>query len=726
MNEQAPTSVTIETGPEDRPPVRKLNTEDLRMLGLELERRFKRFRSDRHQIEQRWLRNLRQYLGVYDESIEKAIPTSKSKAYPRLTRVKVLSVLSRLMNLMFPGNEKNWELTASPSPDMDPEEVHRVIEEMMQADMDAGAQPEPPSRETVRRAVQRLAQQRAAELEVEIDDQLQEIGGDQSMDYISMIRQVIRSGVLYGVGVIQGPYVSEKEVTVWDIGEDGMPAVETQSTFRPVFEFLPVWDFYPDMTARTLHEMDGHFTRKVLSRSQMRDLMRRQEFIKGQIKKILSRHPQGNFKAQSFETELRNLGNDKQTIGDEASSDSSPRYEVIIWHGPVSGETLHTAGVDVPEDARHEDIDATIWMVENTVIRADVNPWRAMGREVRMTHTFVFDEDDTSPVGNGLPNIMRDSQMSICAATRMLLDNASIVAGPMLEINTELLEPGQDTSEVAPYRIWLREGTGQEAALPAVRDISLNAHMQELLQVIELFMRFVDQETFVGPGAGGEMQGRAVSEPMRTAAGASMLRADAALPFKDVVRNFDGLTQSVLMSLVQFNEAFNPKIQPGDYNVIARGATSLIAKEVRGMQVDQLAQTLSEEDKMHVDERKFIEARFAVRDLAGLLVSPDEADRRKRARDEQAQQLQAQQQEMAQAQVRKVLSDALRNVAQSKKAETAAEAEAVTAMLDVLQRGLGVTDDGSQGQEGSGGGAASGSRALDGGGPPQGMGGLAS
>ena len=32
---------------------------------------------------------------------------------------------------------------------------------------------------------------------------------------------------------------------------------------------------------------------------------------------------------------------------------------------------------------------------------------------------------------------------------------------------------------------------------------------------------------------------QAPSEPMRTAAGASMLRGDAALPFKDIVRSFD-------------------------------------------------------------------------------------------------------------------------------------------------------------------------------------------
>ena len=107
------------------------------------------------------------------------------------------------------------------------------------------------------------------------------------------------------------------------------------------------------------------------------------------------------------------------------------------------------------------------------------------------------------------------------------------------------------------------------------------------------------------------------SEPMRSAAGASMLRGDAALPFKDIVRNFDSFTQSMINALVQFNRKFNPgRAAEGDYNVIARGATSLIAKEVRGMQIDQLLQTmptLAESVTTHTDERKFAEAVYKVR-----------------------------------------------------------------------------------------------------------------
>jgi hypothetical protein len=168
-----------------------------------------------------------------------------------------------------------------------------------------------------------------------------------------------------------------------------------------------------------------------------------------------------------------------------------------------------------------------------------------------------------------------------------------------------------------------------------------------------------------------------------------MLRGDAALPFKDIVRNFDAFTQSIIVSVVQFNRKFNPDDAPeGDYNVIARGATSLIAKEIRGIQVDQLSQTLSPEERVHVDERKLVEARFAVRDLVNLLVPPDEAKRRQAQAAQAAQEQQQQTGELTAATIRKTLAEAFKNVTQGQKNVTAADAATISAALDVLEKGL--------------------------------------
>jgi hypothetical protein len=101
-----------------------------------------------------------------------------------------------------------------------------------------------------------------------------------------------------------------------------------------------------------------------------------------------------------------------------------------LWKGPVSAKKLSELGADIADAKMSDDIDAEVWMIDGNVIKADINPWRKLGLDVKTVHTFLFDEDDTSPIGNGLPNVVRDSQMSICAATRMTLDNAGVTCGP--------------------------------------------------------------------------------------------------------------------------------------------------------------------------------------------------------------------------------------------------------------------------------------------------------
>jgi hypothetical protein len=668
----------------DNSPVLELKPEELKRLGEKLNSLFSQYKSDRRIAELKWLRNLRQYLGLYDPEIEKELSANRSKAYPRITRVKCISILSRLMNLMFQGSERNWEIKASPSPDMSVEDVKEAIAKAQEEDQEAGIQQEMDI-DYVMNAVQTLADSRAVDLSRYIDDQLQELGGDQTLDYVALNRKVINSGILYGLGVLRGPYVREQHKAVWSLDSMGQPQVKKRKVYKPMFEFLSIWDFYPDMSAKTLYSMDGYFTRVVMSRSQVRALADRPDFFKDQIKNWLSRNSQGNYRPQPFETELRAMG---VKVNVNEMKAETMKYEIVVWHGPISGEFLMAAGVSVPDSKKADEIDAEVWLIDGNVIKADINPWRKLGVDVSTVHTFLFDEDDTSPVGNGLPNVIRDSQMSLAAATRMLLDNASVTCGPNIEVNTDLLRPDQDLANISAYKIWYREGDGPEAQWPAVRPVVVDGHMDELLKVIDLFMKFADTETFVNPATGGDQE-KMPSEPMRTAAGASMLRGDAALPFKDIVRSFDQFTQSVIQSIVKFNQKFNPDDAPeADFNIIARGATSLIAKEVRGMQMDQLAQTLRPEDLVHINDRKFIEARFAIRDMQDFLVSEDEAKRRQKAQDDQNSKMQQMQIEQAEAEKRKTLADAFKGITQGQKNTASAQAEQVGAALTVLEKGL--------------------------------------
>lgn len=695
-------SVTVEPTPDGPPPAPRINGVVLRQLGAQYKSLFDKYAAERIPAEQKWLKNLRQYLGIYDPEVERQLPKNRSRAYPRLTRVKCISLLSRVMNLMFPGNEDNWELRASPSPEMDPEAVALAVQELITELSAGGEQPEL-TQEFIDEAVRRLATKSARKLTELIKDQLLEIGGDQTADWISLNRKVCDSGIKFGIGVLEGPYVRKIQQSGWVAVEGGKFQPVTREIFKPQYDFLPVWDYYPDMSARTLPGGEGYFVRKVLGRSALRKLANRKDFFPTVVKEVITNIPSGNYKPKSFETELRTMG--LSSHADTTSSQASARekYEVIIWRGPVSAVRLREAGAEVPDNMMADDVEAELWMVENYIIKAEINPWRKLGIDMRTVHVFSFDEDDTSPISQGLPGIVRDSQMSIAAAVRMSLDNASITCGPNLEINTALMRADQDLTAIEPYKIWYRDDEGITAQYPAVRRVEIDGHLNELQMLVKMFLEFAEIETFIGPSTGGDMT-KVPSEAMRTAAGGSMLRGDAALPFKDIVRNYDCFTQSVIWSIVQFNKKFNPdQAPPGDYDVIARGATSLIAKEVRGMQLDVLAQTLTDDERDHVDERRFVEARFASRDLEGILVTPDEVKRRKAGKAQQMADQQALAEERQRAEIKDILTNALKNVAQSQVNTAKADKAALEAAISMMDSQEGSEDD----TEGTGGGAGS-------------------
>lgn len=665
--------------------VRVPNFDKLKQLGQRMGALFLEYERDRRLCELRWAKAARQFLGQYDPDIERMLEKTRSSAYPKLTRVKCVSMLSRLMNLLFPSSEKNWTVTCSKVPNLTEEDMQMVLDAI-------GANTDPNMTiedKLIELAIVEFAKERSANLELEIEDQLQELGGDKQVDYVALCRKVLMSGIIYGMGVLKGPFARIQQQRTWARNEQGKLIPKVIDAYRPQFEFTAIWDYYPDMSAKYLHQMDGQFQRIVLSRHQLRDLADRPDFFADVITAYLRDHPKGNYKRRTYEAEIKAMGS-QVNVNDQ----SGRKYEVLVWDGYISGHEMLAAGFDVTDDKLSEQTEAIVWVLDGEVIKCDMNPWVMLdvNFKVNTYHHFIFEEDESTITGNGLPNIMRDSQMAVAGGARMLLDNASVTCGPQLEVNLALLRQDQDLSSVHAYKVWYRDDMGVDASVPAVKNISIDSHMTELMKVIDLFKDFADTETFVNAATGGDMQ-KGPSEPFRTATGASLLKGDAALPFKDVVRNFDIFTQSVISSVVAFNAQFNPKATiRGDHQVIPRGATSLIAKEVRGMVLDNLAQTLSPEDQRYLNRWALLRERLAVRDVdvaGGLLCSKDEAKQRDAAAEAQAKAKADQLDELMRAEVRKILADAVKALTQSDKNAAAADATSAKTQIEVANQMLG-------------------------------------
>lgn len=647
----------------------------LKALGVRLVTRFNDYKRERREVEVQWLRNLRQYLGQYDPEILEKIEPDRSRAYPKLTRIKVVSMVSRLMALLFPTSEKNWGLQASKSPTFAASTVQQVLDVWAQSNPNAQI-----TKKELDRILKKAASIMAEKMEEEIDDQLMDIGGSAAMDYVALVRKVIFSAVLYGPGILKGPMTVSRRQGVYQITTSGV-MVDEQDVLRPYYEHVPCWDYYPDMAAKTFAQMDGQFQRHVFSRHQLRKLADRNDFLGDRVKRYLETHQDGNYRRETYESELKVLG------GANNVKDNGRKFEVIEYWGYVFGHELRAAGVQVADNKLSDETRATIWMVDGEVIKAAADPFPD---GVQMYHEFVFEEDEVNLMGSGLPPICRDSQLGVCASTRMLIDNASVTCGPQLEVNVDLLRLDQDTKGVKPFKVWYREGDGQAAATPAVRNITIDSHIPELMQMVDLFMGFADKETFVSPATNGDME-NSPSEPMRTSSGASMILGNAALPFRDIVRNFDQFTMSVIHSLTEWNRLFNPNEDiKGDLQPVARGATSLIAKEVRAMALDNLATTLREDEAVYIDMRELARSRISVRDLPTerLMLSDDDVQKKQDAAAQKQQQQEALQEEALRATIRKELADAFKATSQAKKNLDGADAAIFNAVMAAIEKGL--------------------------------------
>ncbi len=297
------TEIQEEIG-EETPFIPVIDKEKMKRLGVTLFSRFSQYQRDRMELELQWLKNIRQFRGIYDPEIERRIGDDQSRAYPKVTRTKVIGTVARLMEMLFPQTEKNWGIAPSPLPDLSTGDLQSVLDHLAEEHPD-----QPINDEQIEKAVMSFAKAKADRMEKKIEDQLSEV------EYIQLARRIIFSGVLYCTGVLKGPMVKRVKGRTWSQDPySGKLVAKEIEKLQPVWEQVPVWNYYPDLSAKEFDQMDGQFERHISSRSQFRDLAKRPDFMADVVKKILREKEGGNYKEQHWETMLRIKGDRKNVV----------------------------------------------------------------------------------------------------------------------------------------------------------------------------------------------------------------------------------------------------------------------------------------------------------------------------------------------------------------------------------------------------------------------------
>jgi len=598
----------------------KRNSEVMSAFGWRLKNQFAVNESHRRPKELEWLESLRQYKGLYDPDVK--IQTGNSRVYPKLTRSKVNIVLSRLHEMLFPDTDKNWEITPTPEPAISKAKVLEIAQTLTQVDEETGEMI-PPNEEELANGIREYAKKTAERMERVMDDQFLE------MDYAEETKKVLRSGLMYGTGVMKGVLINSHKKHHWVSVQGGDYAEDTVEEESPFYQSIRLWDWYPDMTVTEASKAEGFYERHIMTKHDLRELAKRTDFFGDVILDFLKEQPNGNYVAKPWEVDLQVIevesgsGKNTATVSGAVAADEKSRstnrqlgkkYEVLEYWGYVDGSDLEGCGIEIPDVAL--EYSANVWVLGNVVIKAAL-----YDGALDIYKIFYYEKDETSIFGEGLARVMRHSQLAVSAGARMVLDNGAVVAGPQVEVNLSLCSPDTDVNSFYARKIWYREGKGVEAQYPAVRGLEFNSHIPELINIIELFKSFGDEETTLPTWLIGQMTNNETAQA--TSGRMSMITVS----IKDVVKNFDAFTEKIINDLYAWNMDFNPRTDiKGDFKCNPRGVASLVMKEIRMQALNQMSQTLSEEDWLYIPRREFLAEKIKAHDIRLTLRSEEEVD----------------------------------------------------------------------------------------------------
>ena len=612
---------------------------EIQSLGSRLSDVFTEYKDARKETENEWLKDLRQFQGMYEPEVLARLNESgaRSKVFVGLTRTKVMAAYSRIVDLLFQHGDSYFGIEPTPIPQLEPLKAMQMREQavMQITAASGGMAPElnedliaarmSELEEEFLEAEQIIAKEAAEKMAVEIHDQLIEANAEQKL------KEAILESTIFGSGAIKAGTIRIDRVQSYSriqdptTGQTGFALSQIEKAM-PEVESVSIFDLYPDPYCTSLEDCEGLFRRHVLTRSQLRDLADRPGFDGEMIRYLIKHNRQGNHTEEDHEKTRRRIA------GINEYSESSNRFEVIEYWGEIDGYELEEHGVDIPEGTDLSDyFSSCVWFSGGKVIKVMLNP--IQGYRVPY-HIFPYERSPHQFWGTGVPRMMRDSQTTMNAATRIWIDNLALSSGPMMEVNTDLLAAGEDPTDIHPWRVFLREGG--DGSMAAVRFYQPVANANGLNQIVELFRRFADETTSLPSYTHGE-QTRSLN---KTATGISMLMGAANVALKSTIKNIDDfLLEPMVSALFHFNMEFgtNEKAK-GDLKVISRGSTALIQKEVQSQRLLQFLSLVSNPmDAALVDRNQLL------RDIAQSLdIDPDEVIKsEERLQAEQALQNQA-------------------------------------------------------------------------------------
>lgn len=553
----------------------------------ELEAEAKRRVGKRVNLEKRWIADLLQYHGVYEDKILQALKEQEgSELFLNVTRHKTNTASAKLFDMLFPTDDRNWAISPTPVPQIEEDieaanakgqEVADLANRMMEQGQAEQAEEMVAEAEQIlvasreARAVRDKARAASKRMDREIDDQLREC------DYNAECREAIDDACKLGTGIMKGPVKSERPVRKWveDPVTGEMRLEYDLKAMRGAYYRTDPWHWFPDDSVKKVEKSAGTFERHIYQDSDMRRLARTPGFDKAAINQLI---------AEGTKDQVPYFYADLRTITGAHTDSGTQAFTVWEYYGSITvRQVLEIAAalgmVDMAADYEDEDhlseVPVCVWFCNGRILKLAEHP---LDTGEAIYSVFCWQKDDASIFGYGVPYTMRDQQAAICAAWRLIMDNASLSAVPQVVIDKNSVEPQDGSWKLRPRKMWLT--TRQLPNGTRVFNVEhVDAKVAELLMIINAALQFVDEETGISKLAQGE-QGADMTD---TAQGMAILINSTNVVFRRVVQFWDDdMTKPNIRRMYDWTMQWSqdPSVR-GDFEVDARGSSVLLVREIQ-------------------------------------------------------------------------------------------------------------------------------------------------
>ena len=561
------------------------NTPVIQGLAAHVRTRWESTRTAKRDLEERMLQCLRQRNGEYDpDKLQEITEQGGSDIYINLTSVKCRAATSWLRDtLLGTGMDKPWSISGTPNPTMPPEIMEelkaRLSNELMIHIQQGGMQPSESELRTMastmkdeaEREMREESEARIDRMSRKMEDQLQEGGWHHAFN------EFLDDIVTFPYAVLKGPIKRRRKTLKWENGQL-IPTEEIRNEWERVDPFMLYWAPW------SWALQDGYVVeRHRLTADDLQALIGVAGYNDDAIRTVLNDFGTMGMKQWLWTDSSKAQAEGKYVTEAIISGDLVDALQ--LWDS-VKGSLLLEWGLtekEIPDPALNYPCE--VWLVGNVVIRAVLN-YDPLGR--KPYYLTSYENLPGSVDGKGVTDLCRDSQAMVNSAARSLANNMGISSGPQVGVNISRLPPGEDITDMHPWKIWQFSQSDYGDSSPPISFYQPNSNANELMAVFEKFSARADEDTMIPrymtgentPGAG------------RTSSGLSMLISNAGKGIKQVISNIDkNVITPAIERLYQDNLRYSddPDLV-GDVNIVAKGASSLVIKESEAVRRNEFLQ----------------------------------------------------------------------------------------------------------------------------------------